>query len=126
MLPVTYHSLQDLPEAGMRSIDPWALHYGDIELGAVGIRAGVGHTHPTGSIMFMDEVLIRKISSPNTVTSSSITLREVTAYKYTCVCVCVTSICVASHALRAKIEAKILACVQKYDRSTSARLNKVT
>ena len=49
------------------------------ELGAVGVRARIGHRNPTGAIVFQLKILIRKFSSIYTLSASSIASREITA-----------------------------------------------
>lgn len=56
----THHALQDLAKDHMFPIEPWRLHSGDEELGAVSVFASVGHAQPSWTIMLQLEVLIRE------------------------------------------------------------------
>ena len=40
---VTHHSVEDLAEDDVSSVEPWGLDGGEEELGAVGVLAGVRH-----------------------------------------------------------------------------------
>lgn len=47
----THHALQDLAKDHMFPIEPWCLHGGNEELGAVSVFARVGHAQPPGAIV---------------------------------------------------------------------------
>lgn len=44
----------------MFAIQPGGLSQGDEELGAIGVRASIGHADPPNSIVLQFEVLVRK------------------------------------------------------------------
>lgn len=52
------HALDDLAEDDVTSVQPGGLLYGDEELAAVGVLAGVGHRQPSSSVVLQLEVLV--------------------------------------------------------------------
>lgn len=75
----THHALQDLAKACVCSVQPGARHYCDVELGAIGVWASIGHAHPPRTIVLQNEVLVFEGVAINAVSSSAIEVGEVTS-----------------------------------------------
>lgn len=73
------HSLQDLAEHNVASVQPAGLLNGDEELRSVGVLAGVGHRQPSSAVVLQLEVLVGEALTVDRAATGSIATGEVTA-----------------------------------------------
>lgn len=73
----TNHSFQNLPKAGMGTIQPRTGDCRDIKLRAIGVRPRISHTYPARPIMLKCKIFISEAVAVDTVASSAIERGEI-------------------------------------------------
>mmetsp|Transcript_7958 Transcript_7958/g.9232 ORF Transcript_7958/g.9232 Transcript_7958/m.9232 type:complete len:221 (-) Transcript_7958:115-777(-) len=76
------HTINNLAEDGVLSIQPLSLDGSDEELATVGVLASVGHGEDTRPSVLAQKVLVFELGSVNGLTASSITPGEITSLKH--------------------------------------------
>ena len=76
------HSLDDLSEDDVLTVQPGSLDGGDEELRSVGVLSGVGHGQKAGLSVLELEVLISELLAVDGLTTSSVTLGEVSSLEH--------------------------------------------
>jgi len=73
------HTIPDLAEHAVLTVQPRRGDRAEEELGSVGVRAGVGHGEHARAGVLVDEVLVRKLLAVDGFTSGSVAAGEVTS-----------------------------------------------
>ena len=76
------HALDNLSEYDVLSIQPRAGNSANEELGSVGVGTSIGHGKNTRASVLVDEVLILELHAINALSSSSITIGEITTLEH--------------------------------------------
>lgn len=75
-----FHSLQNFSKTRVLAIQPRRPNSCDVKLWAVGVFAGVRHTHPTRPIMLQDKILVIKVLAIDALRSRSVSVGEVSSW----------------------------------------------
>lgn len=76
------HTLNDLTEDNMLSVQPGGDNSGNEELRTVGVGTSIGHRQQTGLVVLQDEVLIRELVAVDGLSTGTVTAGEVTTLEH--------------------------------------------